>query len=878
VRLTWPLTGRSKEVRLIEAHLSDRDSSGIVICGAAGVGKSRLAREAVDIAASQGFEVRWVIGTSSARTIPLGALASWAEPGDRGSLEVVREAINVLSSATAGKTPFVGVDDVPMLDDLSTFVLHQLIQRRAAKVLLTVRDGEPIPRATQELWLDGQFERLDLQPLSRDETTALVSATLGGPVDPEAADNLWRLTRGNVLYLRNIVEQEVADGRLMQQRGFWRWTGDPTMPPGLVELIESRIGALPTAISDVVDTLAVGEPIELTSLSRITGAAAVEEADLHGLITLEPGDDGVEVRVAHPLYGEVRRRRAPTTRLRRLRAIVATELAGSKRSEDTRVVVRRATLSLDSDLAPDPDLLVKAARGAVWLADLPLADRLADAAIREGAGADAKFIRAEVLSWLGRGNEADAVLASLDRIRLQDDDHGKLVFYRAINMLFSLGDSVGAKKFIDQAAHTTRTPAHGYIDAFLTVYWAAMGNSVAASESSKGFVWDELSDAVCAGAAWAIASAFGDAGRAGDAIDGAEAGYMAATRSFDVAYMQFVIADAHLSALLLSGRVEEACAVAEQLRRHATDLPGDAQTYSICQAGRAALGAGRLNLACSLLEPVVDRLIAGGDTNGWEYRYRLPYTIALAMRGLTDEAAAALATLKRCQHPCRRYLHYEYALAQAWVAACQGAMTRATGILLTAAETAVANGQLAAEVMCLQTVAQFGNCTGAHRLRDLVASVEGPRVGLAARYADALRDGDAVELAAVSEAFEDMGDGVAAVDAASHAALEYRRHGMRGSALGCSARAQSLADRCGGIRTPTLLQAAEPLPVTNREREIISLLSRGLSTKDVATHLTLSVRTVEGHIYRVMTKTGAASREDLLKMMQQPDEDQSDTG
>ena len=74
-----------------------------------------------------------------------------------------------------------------LLDDLSTFVLHQIVQRRAAKVVLTVRDGEPIPAAIQELWKDGQFDRLDLQPLSRDETTMLLSATLGGSLDPDAA-------------------------------------------------------------------------------------------------------------------------------------------------------------------------------------------------------------------------------------------------------------------------------------------------------------------------------------------------------------------------------------------------------------------------------------------------------------------------------------------------------------------------------------------------------------------------------------------------------------------------------------------------------------------------------------------------------------------
>ena len=95
--------------------------------------------------------------------------------------------IESLTSATPGKQLVIGVDDVPLLDDLSTFVVHQIVQRGAAKVVLTIRDGEPIPAGTQELWKVGQFDRLDLQPLSRDETTALVSAALGAPLKPDAA-------------------------------------------------------------------------------------------------------------------------------------------------------------------------------------------------------------------------------------------------------------------------------------------------------------------------------------------------------------------------------------------------------------------------------------------------------------------------------------------------------------------------------------------------------------------------------------------------------------------------------------------------------------------------------------------------------------------
>jgi hypothetical protein len=55
-------------------------------------------------------------------------------------------------------------------------------------------------------------------------------------------------------------------------------------------------------------------------------------------------------------------------RLRRLRGLVAAELAASGRHDGTRIVVQRAELSLDSDLTPEPELLVRGRRAPCgWL-------------------------------------------------------------------------------------------------------------------------------------------------------------------------------------------------------------------------------------------------------------------------------------------------------------------------------------------------------------------------------------------------------------------------------------------------------------------------------------------------------------------------------
>jgi DNA-binding CsgD family transcriptional regulator/tetratricopeptide (TPR) repeat protein len=868
MRLTWPLVGRARELRFIEAAMSDPTTSGAVICGPSGVGKSRVAREALAAVASGGREVRWVVGTSCGRGLPLGALASWAGLGGGDSLQLVCEVIESLTAAPSDAPVVIGVDDPHLLDDLSMFVLQQIVARGVGKLLLTERVDEPIPAAVQELWKLGQFERIDLPPLSPEQTTVLLSETLVGSIESGTASGLWKLTRGNALYLRHIVEQAVADKRLVHRDGYWQWTGEPLVPPGLVELVESRIGDLPVGVADVIDALAVGEPIELAAMHRITSPEAVEEADLRGLIRLDDMDDRLEVWVAHPLYGEVRRKTAAQTRLRRLRGLVVGELAAADNRDDMRVVVRRGALSLDSDLEPDADLLMNAARGAICLGDLALAERLAKAGDRAGGGPEAVFLRAHALSWLGRGVEAEEVLAAVGEASMTDDERARFTYLRASNLLWALAEPDRAEDVIGQgAAGIGDGPARTSIDAVRGVYLFAADRPAEALAALESLVLGELPPIVGAETAWALTTIYADAGRTAKAVAAAEAGYEIAVRCSDMPHMRFNIADSHLTALVLAGRIGEASELAQWASGQAADLPGTAHLLGPAIAGRAALAAGRLVEARELLEQAAGALSATGHAQGWGYRYGIPRAAALAMCGRWKDAAAVLEHLTAVRRPFRT-LSYEKSLAQAWVSAGQGAVSEAMTMLQSAAETACANGRFGAAVMCLQTAAQFGDRTCEQQLRELEGSVEGPRVGAAARFASAVHQDNGVELTSVSEAFEEMGDDVAAAEASGHAALAYRRHDLRGSALGCAARAEALAAGCGA-ETPTLAQAREPLPLTDREREIVLLIGQGLSSRDVAERLTLSRRTVEGHIYRAMAKTGTATREELARLLWQ---------
>lgn len=75
----------------------------------------------------------------------------------------------------------------------------------------------------------------------------------------------------------------------------------------------------------------------------------------------------------------------------------------------------------------------------------------------------------------------------------------------------------------------------------------------------------------------------------------------------------------------------------------------------------------------------------------------------------------------------------------------------------------------------------------------------------------------------------------------------------------------SLARRLVGQRPPAESLAQQPSePLTAREREVLELVSQGLSNKLIARRLQISEHTVKFHISSIFTKLGAASRTEAV--------------
>ncbi|MFF0200579.1 LuxR C-terminal-related transcriptional regulator [Streptomyces sp. NPDC005017] len=123
-------------------------------------------------------------------------------------------------------------------------------------------------------------------------------------------------------------------------------------------------------------------------------------------------------------------------------------------------------------------------------------------------------------------------------------------------------------------------------------------------------------------------------------------------------------------------------------------------------------------------------------------------------------------------------------------------------------------------------------------------------------HADALSRADGPALDGAAEALRERGFLLFAAEAHAQAV---RAHRDPLAARTSRTRAVALARRCQGARTPALtgLVLGE---LTARQRQIVTLAAAGLSNRQIAERLTLSVRTVGNHLYSAYTRLGGDRR------------------
>ncbi len=869
----WPLVGRDAELATLRRGLgtgrgrpsAGRGPHGVVVFGDAGVGKTRLISEVVAAEEAEGVTVEWVRATEAARAIPLGSFAHLLTPED-----VAHQRDDLLHLALArlrvraGEGPFLlAVDDAHLLDEVSVALLHVALTQSQIRVLAGVRTGEPLPAGLSALWKDEVLARVDLTPLPRPATEELVLAVMGTQVPAALLDRTWRLSRGNALFVRELVTAAV-------ERRDAGEAGPLVLPAAgqrerLVELVQERLRLLDPGPRAALDLVAVGEQVPLAAAERLGIDDDVAVLEGRGLVQVVPGDDEPIVQVAHPLYRDVLVEGLGHLRRREL----LRRLVGAVDGSDSFDRLRLATWRLDSGAAGDPVELLGLAREALGRLDHPLAARLAVAA-GGTADAEAGLVLGEALAGQGRIDEAQEALASL-----RPEDPGlvaRVAVARASEMFLHLDRSSEAFEVLDDAvAALEGEPA-----------WQAECRSVSAQMMmfalrlpEAGALADELLASPAAEepaklrAATVAVTAWGAQGRIDDALgllsDDLHAS--AGRHRRQVPFGDLQLRMARFQALYWAGQGHDLDRfTATGLGMGLADPPPSLAGILAGFRGGALLALGHAGEGLAELQRA-SRLLSESDWFGQR-------PLAEAMRARTAvfageldvaEEAIGAADAAFLADPVRgaRTLPY-IELSRAWARAGRGAIGEAAemciGLGLSMEPLAK---PIAVEV--LHAAARLGRAADTLEPLDrLAADTQGPYARIVAGHARALATGDAEGLAEAARGFEGLGLDLLAAEAWRAAANGFARAGKGASSTTAARRCAELLASCGGPHSPALvpvMPAGEEL--TGREREVATLAAAGRTSAEIADTLFLSVRTVDTHLSRVYRKLMIEGRHQL---------------
>jgi DNA-binding CsgD family transcriptional regulator len=883
----WPLVGRGDELTLARESLRRRGC--VILAGASGVGKTRLAREVLAASATGGAPPQWVAATRSAATVALGAFAHLV-PGESLAIgegqdrrAVIFDAIvRAIEHHSAQGRPVVGVDDAHLLDDASATLVHLLVTAGAARVVVTVRSGEPTPDPVVALWKDELAVRIEVQPLSRLEVSELLGATLRGTVDGATARRLFDVTRGNALFLRELVDEGVASGALIEEAGVWRWDGPLRPGVRLRDLIAERLGTLDDTERDALELVALGEPLTGPAVGRLVPDDVLRRLERRRLVDVGRVDDRLEARLAHPLFGDVLLHDASPRRIDDCRRQLA-DAWGDERSLGPDEILRVATWRAAVGDHSNPGVLYAGAHRALVLGDNVTGERLARIAHAVAPSAASGMLLGDALSSLGRHHEALDVWQPALELPGTKAEHAEVAAAIAGVVAWRLDRPDEARRVLRETAERLSDPvaldlltSHEALMASLGAPTATAAIAIAQAELARPdlSVGSRLRAQLSAAAGWV------DAGEIDRAIEVTQEAMGVAMRE-QLSGLALYHAMTLAQSLVLAGRVSEADALVEMGHEASLTAHAEVARGAWCfLRGVLSVFRGRPHVAVARLRE--SDLLLGRFDYGLRRGILIWQGMAEALRG---EAAAAERALEDAQLTNRsraRLYDADWARARAWTLAAAGKLTDAERAGLEAADVAVRAERWTYEVLALHDRARFRGLGGlgtpaaagvVGRLEELAGKVDGRLAPACADHARALAAGDGVALDAAAAEFRELGFDLFAAEAQAAAAEAHTAAGQKAKAHASNERARRLAAACVGATTPLLRHlgtAGQPGDLTRRERETAELAARGHSDREIADMLFLSVRTVHAHLRSAYAKLGVSGRGELAAALDIP--------
>ena len=891
-----PLVGRELDLAAALEQLKRVEAgtpAALLVRGEAGIGKSRLVAEVADRARQVGHVVLTGRADDLDHGIPYAVFRDVIARAGIETLPFNRDVTDVFDAAVARLRGLATGPTLLVLEDLhvadrDSLVLAALLMRLADVPVLsivTLRPGTAagdVERLVEQLAFDGRGAVLDLDPLDRHETQALVAAVVGAVPDDALTDAVFAASSGNPFFAQEAAQALVDGGAVAVDGDRTRLVPDAP-----------AIGLRPSTALLRRLFVGTGDDIELAKVLAVFGRVPLHHLPLVERLLDRDADtvarafdrlvaSGILVRtdagyeLSHPIVRDTLYEDIGPAERRRIHAAIATALGTERR--DLLELATHVAASAEPGDEEAASVLLDAGRAVAAVAPLVSADyhrralevlpvdspRRGDAlaaqtrALHVGArsteASAAGLAALQVLSdgptrhaiaalvagdlyldgraddalgvittELGRGAPACPLLALRSNILLQDQryDEARAAFPDAVA---SLDDDVPASAQLLAIAHLVQYANHVGENATAVELLARLDAVGAAGSQTVTMAAHEL-----------VAYADWRSGLVGRIED-----HLASARALRGDGMALSIGGGTESTvarvLWLQGRWDDALHL---LRATSTDLEA----------------RGTLPMAHLLLCPVVEILCDRGEVDAAAAMIEQLRTPIMSNVRHVNLVRAKLARALGDRDAARALLEAERNEATR----PNGSVWKLAEILRELVELDLEDDRDAtAHVEELEALAkQTGwlECEGnALRARALVDR----DVDVAREYAAfAEREGWVVEQAHAALVLGSLG-----VDPGTHLAAAYRSFDSMGAAPWRRRAAAALRER--SLTVPRrVTQATSSL--TETEQQLVRLVRDGLSNRQIATAMSYSPKTIEVYLSRLYAKTGFASRLELIR-------------
>ncbi|MEZ2389773.1 LuxR C-terminal-related transcriptional regulator [bacterium RCC_150] len=869
--------------RITDAIRAD-DCSAVFVVGDSGLGASSLLARLGE-AFTDEVAVVPIHGSPSLAAVPYGVLAPFlsrlpvADISSR--IAVLRALWDHLESVRVGTSPaLLLVDDAHYLDEATSELLTELVQAGWAKVVASCVPRPGVPSQLLRLWHEGSAEWFDLEPLTPEQGHALCEALLGGVVLKSTSRGFWSESGGNTLLLKTLVREAESSGSLVQRNGVWLKTAAmPVHTLKLEAVVKLQLMRISDAGREALSLIALAEPVERTVLNVVAGEEAVQELIDQHLVA--PANDGsTSLRLVNPVYGEVLRALVPAAQSLQLHRQLISRMDVLEDNPDS--LLRMVTWSLDCAAEVPDRLLIRAAVLASRLMLSETALRIAGA-VQDGQYAEiARAVVARSYFTLGRREDAVPALA---REGLDSDGGASDVLFSCLLRAVTRAAVGQSGPLISEEVAALRgwavqqpglqgqqTPG---VKAEVPVAAALMEQLGHSLEGNYGRMGDGLESVLleygAAEGSLAIllrALALGLKAEKLAALGLARQGRLLALEAArleqppenDIFFIPEFVAARHVTCALAAGDWEDARTLLDGYYESS-----GVATASFSGAGYAVLGyiairQGKTTDALAILTAGLEALRESDPQNLFGLCAAMAFYIA---------AGAKLPEAERFRADYASWgRHGMYILGaqassffEAGMELLKGDGSGVAGLHRIAADAAKEQATFL-ELHALELALDVGDTGSLARFCEAAAACEGGWAEALAEYGRALSSGDAgLCVSAGEKLYAASSYHLAAKAYALALGTEDRTRSKELTATARAGLARS-NEELGHHGEESRHDAAAP-KLTKREWDIVNLAVRGLSDRQIADELLISVRTVEGHLYRCYSKLGITGREGL---------------